>query len=44
MGRLFHFIGMVTTEMTYFLKDPVFVIVVPILCLSIVFERCGVSL
>ena len=42
MGRLFHFIGVITTELTYILKDPVFVVVVPILCLSIIFERCGV--
>ena len=43
MNRIINFIGWFSTELTIMFKDPVFVIVIPILCLSVILEKCGVT-
>ena len=43
MSRLVYYIGWLATELTAMFKDPVFLIVIPVMCLSIILERCGVT-
>ena len=43
MNRIINFIGWFSTELTAMLKDPVFLIVIPVMCLAIILERCGVT-
>ena len=44
MGRLFYYIGTITAEILLFFKDPVVLIVIPVLVLSVLLDKCGVAL
>ena len=43
MDRLINFIGLITTEILLFIKDPAVLIVVPVLALTVLLDACGVT-
>ena len=44
MDKMMHYIGTITTEILLFIKDPAVLIVVPVLVLSVLLDKCGVAL
>jgi hypothetical protein len=42
--KITNIIGTITTELLLFFKDPAVLIVVPVLVLSVLLDKCGVAL
>jgi hypothetical protein len=42
--KITNVIGTITAEILLFFKDPVVLIVIPVLVLSVLLDKCGVSL